>query len=81
MVSDAYLLAFLSAIFFVTSYMIGVAMKIEAYVPTTIPTMRATARPLITSPPKIAIASIVMRVVSDVFIVRERVLLSAAFTF
>ena len=68
----AFLAAFLSA-FFVRSYMIGVAMKIEAYVPMITPRMSATARPLIASPPKIAIASIVTRVVSEVFIVRESI--------
>ena len=41
-------------------------MKIGAYVPTTIPTINATERPLITSPPNTAIAIIVMRVVSIV---------------
>lgn len=46
-----------------------------------IPRINATASPLITSPPKIAIASMVTRVVSEVFIVRERVLLRASFTF
>lgn len=54
-------------------------MKIEAYVPKQIPRIKATDRPRIDSPPKIAIASIVTRVDTDVLMVLVRVLLSARF--
>lgn len=55
------------------SYMIGVPIIMEAYVPITIPTHRATDRPLMESPPKIAMASIGRRVEAEVLIVRVRV--------
>lgn len=46
-----------------------------------IPRMRATARPLMDSPPKIAIASMVTRVETEVFTVRVSVALSARLVF
>ena len=56
-------------------------MKFEALVHTAIPTQRATAIPLITSPPKIAMAIITINVVSEVFMVRDSVLFNAWLAF
>ena len=78
-VSAVYLLScFFAAALLVASYITGVPIMIEAYVPKQIPRMRATERPLIDSPPKIAIASITMRVDTEVLTVRVRVLLRAS---
>ena len=64
----------------VASYIIGVPIMMEAYVPMQIPRQRATDRPLMDSPPKIAIASIGRRVDTEVLTVRVRVALSDLLT-
>ena len=89
--NEAYLTAlaaleklFLDSIFFGfkssdKSLTIGVATKIEEYVPTSIPIIKAKANPLILPPPKINRGVIMIKVVIDVMIVLENVLLIALF--
>jgi len=62
------------------SYTIGDATNSDEYVPIKIPTINATENPLITSPPKIAIAKRTMSVVALVLIVLVIVLLRASLT-
>ena len=54
--------------------MLGVAIKIELYVPTTTPIIKAKINPLILSPPKLKIVNRTTNVESEVLIVRESVL-------
>lgn len=79
--SNYFLICALLALRTLKSYINGEPMKIEAYVPTRIPTNNATAKPRITSPPKIAMANITIAVEPEVLMVRDKVLFNASFTF
>jgi len=61
--------------FFIQSYAIADATKIDEYVPKPIPINNANINPFILSPPKINIAKITSKVVIDVLKVLPRVLL------
>ena len=54
-------------------------MKIELYVPTTTPTIKANTKPLMLSPPKRKMVNNTTNVESEVLMVRLNVLLSALF--
>ena len=61
------------------SLTIGVATKMDEYVPTMIPMIKAKAKPLILPPPNKNNGVIMINVVIDVMIVLENVLLIAIF--
>jgi hypothetical protein len=63
----------------VKSNTLGVAMKIEEYVPTTTPTIKAKMKPLMLSPPIKKMVSNTTKVESDVLTVRLNVLFNARF--
>jgi hypothetical protein len=65
---------------FCKSTTIGEAIKIDEYVPITIPTKSEKENPLRTSPPKSNSTVITNNVVREVIIVRLKVLLIAVFT-
>ena len=58
--------------------MLGVAIKIELYVPMTTPIIRAKINPLILSPPKLKMVNRTTNVESEVLMVRESVLFKAS---
>ena len=63
--------------FLLKSITIGVAMKMELYVPTTTPTIKAKMKPLMLSPPNMKMVSNTTKVESEVLIVRLSVLFKA----
>lgn len=67
------------ALRFIMSLASGVASNIDEKVPMKIPTVIANTNPRITSPPKSRITTSVTSVVTEVFIVRPNVELSAKF--
>ena len=63
----------MSAFFFIKSYAIGVATKIDESVPIVIPSNNAKMKPRMVSPPNEKIAIKVTKVVTEVLIVRDKV--------